>query len=75
MENLLPIALLMFIFWFAYYFSTKSDRKKEERELESEILKRCPPHKWRFEDQPGMPGCTYIKCTACEMIPGAEERV
>jgi hypothetical protein len=69
MENLLPIALLMFIFWFAYYFSTKADREKEERKLESEILKRCPLHKWEFLEQPEFEGTFFVKCLWCHKTP------
>jgi hypothetical protein len=30
----------------------------------------CPPHRWRFIEQPGMENTYYIKCDECNKMPG-----
>jgi hypothetical protein len=29
----------------------------------------CPPHEWRYHDQPGMEGVVYLKCEKCKSSP------
>lgn len=37
--------------------------------------KCCPPHKWRFVEQPGMDKTYFTRCDICNMIPGQEGKV
>ena len=31
--------------------------------------KACPPHSWRWEEQPGMEGVSYMWCLRCGKTP------
>lgn len=29
----------------------------------------CPPHAWRYHEQPGMEGVQYLQCDKCKGLP------
>jgi hypothetical protein len=39
------------------------------------VEKRCPAHKWQYNEQPGVQDAYYMRCEWCGMIPGQEGRV
>ena len=70
MQSLLPLAILAGFILFAAYFGAKVDKKVKNKSVFEELKeKSCPPHKWRYEDQPGMENVSFIKCQRCLKTP------
>ncbi len=43
------------------------DKKVQGLDPKKEAV--CPPHKWSYVEQPGMPETFYIKCGLCKKTP------
>lgn len=53
------------------YLDSKIDKKVDIKAAEQPIKeKRCPAHKWRWEEQIGMEGTFCIRCQWCRKLPG-----
>ena len=47
------------------------DKKNNKNVPNLVVEKACPPHKWAWEDQPGVEPATYfIRCQRCKRLPG-----
>lgn len=44
--------------------------KAEIQAIYDSMRKSCPPHKWVYREQPGMPGTEYMICDTCKKVPG-----
>lgn len=47
-------------------------KKTEEPKKPAE--KQCPPHAWKWLEQPGVQGTWYIQCQRCKMFPSVTGR-
>lgn len=56
------------------YMSIRMDKNviKDSKAISLPPEKLCPPHPWKFEDQPGVEGAVFIRCQKCGMIPGRD---
>jgi hypothetical protein len=52
--------------------AAKMDKDFGPKAVEEVKEKACPPHKWRFIEQPGMSDTYFTRCDLCSMIPGQE---
>jgi hypothetical protein len=68
MQNLLFIAIFVGFILFASHLNSKVDQKLKVTQ-EKPLDKSCPPHKWRYEDQPGVEGVSFIRCQICKKTP------
>jgi hypothetical protein len=65
--------MLFFIFFIAIFFNiitNKLDKKSGHADPLPPTEKRCPSHKWAWEEQIGLPGTYYIRCQWCRRLPG-----
>lgn len=55
------------------YVSNAANIEKEQMEKLSMITRTCPPHKWNWEEQPGIdPPVYFIRCQRCKMLPSTD---
>lgn len=47
-----------------------NERAPENKYVPVEPTKACPPHSWRWEEQPGMENTNFIRCQRCMRTPG-----
>ena len=78
MNELKHIIPLLIIIWAGILYvrirNTVDAVKKIKAEKEKPVEeKRCPAHKWEWEEQLGMPGIFYIRCQWCRKLPGWEK--
>jgi len=67
MSNFFIMAAVLIIF---NLFMYKMDKKTQTPELLGPKEKACPPHRWRPNEQPGIPGTFYSECEICHKTPG-----
>jgi hypothetical protein len=67
--DLSSIVILVGILLVVVYFISRVDEKAKEKLVEAPKDKVCPPHKWRYEDQPGMEEISFIRCQICMKMP------
>lgn len=66
--TLILTAIVVFgVFTIALKIGSHLDKRIEN---ETPKEKRCPAHKWEWEEQVGMPGTSYIRCQWCRKLPG-----
>jgi hypothetical protein len=69
MQDLSSFVLLASVVLIVVYFVSKTDNKLKDKLTEKPLDKVCPPHKWRYEDQPGMEEVSFIRCQICMKTP------
>jgi hypothetical protein len=64
------ILIIISIVFLVIFLVNKMDQRMAEKHSEKEIKeKNCPPHKWRYEDQPGMENVCFLRCQLCKKTP------
>ena len=43
--------------------------KRDGIKIETIPEKACPPHRWKWEEQPGMENVSYMWCLTCRKTP------
>lgn len=67
--DLLPIVIIVGFLLFVVHFTSKIDQKAKDKLIDPSKEKRCPIHKWCYEQQPGMEDVMYLRCQWCLKTP------
>lgn len=63
-----PVIIVIWIMLIGIRISAHMEKKyRESNPVIPE--KACPPHKWRWEEQPGMENTCFIRCQRCMRMP------
>lgn len=64
------IFIIVGVVFFVIYVTNMMDKKLASKYKNSEVKEKiCPPHKWRYEDQPGLEDVSFIRCQLCKKTP------
>ncbi len=67
---LIPALVIIWVFIIAIQVGSYLDRHaKPESEIMEVPEKACPPHRWKWLDQPGMENTQYMICLWCNKTP------
>lgn len=66
---LIPGIVVIWVFLLAFRIGAYMDSKVDGDNPPSIPEKNCPPHRWRWLDQPGMENTQYMICLTCKKTP------
>lgn len=73
MQEYAPMVGFIAVVWLlllAIRIGAYLDKKAGRNEFKPVVPeKACPPHSWRWLDQPGMENTYYMKCQRCKKTP------
>lgn len=69
-DFLIPVLVIIWIMLIGIRLGSYLDKKYGKYSLNSTIPEKvCPPHKWRWEEQPGLDNTWFMRCQRCMKTP------
>lgn len=65
----ISVIIAIWVFILTIRFGSHLDKQAGKNYYNPIAEKSCPPHSWRWEDQPGMENTCYLRCLACGKTP------
>ena len=67
---LIPVLVVIWVMIIGIRFANYMEKKYGMNNPMPVLEKACPPHMWRWEEQPGMENTNFIRCQRCMRTPG-----
>jgi hypothetical protein len=71
---IVPVIVVIWVMILGIRVGAYLDAKAKKSSPEIIIIpeKFCPPHRWKWEEQPGMENTCFMRCQRCRRLPGWE---
>jgi len=67
---IIPVIVVIWVMLIGIRIGAYLDKKAGKNEYKPVVVeKACPPHKWRYLEQPGFENTYYMKCQLCHKTP------